>query len=82
MNPLACIQDLIHAAYNAPLLTPAISPLLSCTCCSCFCHLLEQLHLLDVLSASVAAEDQAQQQRTEQQQQQDEQRQWYKVGQL
>jgi hypothetical protein len=51
--------------------------------CSCFCRLLEQLHLLDSLSAGVAAEDQAQQQAAEQQQQQqDEQERCYKVRQL
>ncbi|WIA35431.1 hypothetical protein OEZ86_003873 [Tetradesmus obliquus] len=74
----ACIQQALQqaAAAKQPLL------LTSSQHTSCFCHLLEQLHLLDVLSASVAAEDQAQQQRTEQQQQQDEQRQWYKVPRL
>jgi hypothetical protein len=52
------------------------------TCCSCFCRLLEQLHLLDVLRSAVAVEDQAAQQQAEQQRQQDEQREWYKVRQL
>jgi hypothetical protein len=57
-------------------------PLCSFTCCSCFCRLLEHLHLLDMLRSAVAAEDQAAQQQAEQQAQQDEQRQWYKVRQL